>query len=499
MANVAAHTTTSWRSRLAVLGVPLQRLTNDSRQLQRGDIFVAYPGEQRDGRQFIEQAIAAGAGAVLWEDEGFVWPGDRSIPNLGVRGLRAVAGEIASELAGEPSRALWMVGVTGTNGKTSCSQWIAEALSRLGRPTAVIGTIGHGFPGALSELGNTTPDAIALHALLAHYRERGAQCVAMEVSSHGLVQDRVSGARFDVALFTNLTRDHLDYHGDMHSYGEAKARLFQWPGLRYAVINVDDAFGRELVQRLTGRDVDVLTYGLSSGAISGHKLDLDRFGLTLEIQTPWGSGKVQSPLFGAYNAANLLGVLGVLLASDVPFGAALDALGPLSAVEGRMQAIGGGDKPLIVIDYAHTADALEQVLTALRAHVRTGRLICVFGCGGDRDAGKRPLMGEVAARLADAVTVTSDNPRSEDPQQIIAAVLAGVRSEVSTEPDRERAIARAIANASAGDVVLIAGKGHERWQEIAGVRYPFSDLAVASKHLAGWHSDAPHDSGSGAR
>ena len=490
-----SSSTHPYRAQLAMLGVPVEHLTNDSRRVQPGDIFLAYPGERQDGRDFIDQAVSAGAGAVLWEAEGYEWPRDRRVPNLAVHGLRALAGEIAHELAGEPSLAMWMVGVTGTNGKTSCSQWIASALTSLGRPAAVIGTLGHGFPGALTGLGNTTPDAIALHPMLAHYRDQGARCVAMEVSSHGLVQDRVSGVHFDVALFTNLTRDHLDYHGDMESYGEAKARLFAWPGLGCAVINVDDSFGRRLVARLAGGNVNVLTYGLSGGTISGYRLDLHRLGLDLEIQTPWGTGKLRSPLRGAYNAVNLLGVLGVLLASDVPFDAAVQALAGLQAAEGRMQTIGGGDKPVVVIDYAHTPDALEQVLTALRAHLGAGRLVCVFGCGGDRDAGKRPAMGEIAARLADVVVVTSDNPRNEDPERIIAEVVAGARRPVEVEGDRGRAIAGAIRSAQAGDVVLIAGKGHERWQEIGAVRHPFNDAAIAAQCLDTWLPHQPADAG----
>jgi UDP-N-acetylmuramoyl-L-alanyl-D-glutamate--2,6-diaminopimelate ligase len=489
---MAPSTVSDARSILAALralGVEPSRLENDSRRVRAGDVFVAYPGERSDGRAFVAQAAAAGAAAVLWEAEGGVWPAQVELPNLPVRGLRARAGEIASALAGEPSRHLWMVGVTGTNGKTSCSQWIAAAFGRLGRRAAVIGTLGHGFPGALSAFGNTTPDAIALHAMLRRYRDAGAQAVAMEASSHGLVQDRLAGVHFDVALFTNLTRDHLDYHGDMERYGEAKARLFQWPGLGRAVINVDDEFGRRLVGRLAGRDTRVLTYGLSGGTVSGHRLDLTRFGLTLEIRTPWGAGRIASPLRGAYNAANLLGVLGVLLASEVPLQPALSVLGELEAVEGRMQTLGGGDQPLAVVDYAHTPDALAQALTALRAHAGGGRLICVFGCGGDRDPGKRPLMGEIATRLADRVILTSDNPRSEDPAAIIAQIAAGARTGVQTLADRALAIAAAIAAADAGDVVLIAGKGHERYQEIGSERIAFSDAETARRCLAGW---TPH-------
>ena len=483
---------------LATLGVEVERLCNDSRRVRPGDVFVAYPGEAHDGRAYIAAAIAAGARAVIWESEGYAWPRELGVPNLAVKGLREVAGEIAALVAGHPARSLWMIAVTGTNGKTSCSHWIAEALRALGRPTALIGTLGHGFPGALKGLINTTPDALALQDLLAGYRDSHASAVAMEVSSHGLSQGRVSGARFDVALFTNLTRDHLDYHGTMENYGEAKARLFDWPGLKHAVINVDDGFGRRLVSRLSGSPVKVFTYGIGSGAISGHRLDLHRFGLDLEIKTPWGGGLVRSPLMGAYNAANLLGVLGVLLASDVPLEQALTALSRLQAVSGRMQALGGGTRPLVVVDYAHTPDALEQVLSALRTHLAQGRLMCVFGCGGDRDPGKRPLMGEVASRLADKVYITSDNPRSEDPLAIIKAIAAGTRLPYVLEPDRARAIELAISEARSGDVVLVAGKGHETYQEVGGARQAFSDLDVAKACLARWDGVRPADTGGGS-
>jgi len=466
------------------LGIALERVTNDSRRVRPGDVFLAYPGERADGRAYIPAAITAGARAVLWEAEGFAWRPEWQVPNLAVAGLRDRAGEIASRLFGEPSQRLWMIGVTGTNGKTSCSHWIAQCLTALGRRTALIGTLGNGFPGALDPAVNTTPDALLLHEMLAGFHRDGASGVAMEVSSHGLVQGRVAGAKFDVALFTNLTRDHLDYHGDMDGYFAAKARLFDWPGLRHAVVNVDDAWGRRLVECLAGRDLKILTYGLGDAHIAGHRLDLHRMGLRLEIETPWGSAAIESALMGAYNAANLLGVLGVLLASDVPLDDALPVLRTLEPVPGRMQTLGGTDAPLVVVDYAHTPDALAQVLRALRAHLGGGTLTCVFGCGGERDRGKRPQMGAVASELADRVVLTSDNPRSEEPQAILADIAAGATGPFEVEPDRARAIAAAIAAASAGDVVLIAGKGHETHQEIAGVRHPFSDVAVARAALA---------------
>jgi UDP-N-acetylmuramoyl-L-alanyl-D-glutamate--2,6-diaminopimelate ligase len=471
---------------LDALGVRSMRLCNDSRRTAPGDVFLAYPGERLDGRAYIPAAIAAGAGAVLWEQSNFAWQPEWRVPNLAVDGLREVAGWIAAELAGNPAEHLLMIAVTGTNGKTSCSHWIADALTALRRPTVFVGTLGHGFPGQLQELANTTPDALALHPMLAQHRLAGAQCVAMEASSHALVQDRLSGARFDIALFTNLTRDHLDYHGDMERYGEAKARLFDWPQLRVAVVNADDAFGRRLVSRMQGRNTRVFTYGFEQGMVSGARLDLHRLGLTLEIRTPWGSGVVESALLGAHNASNLLGVLGTLIAADVPFERALAALADLRPVEGRMQTLGGEGKPLVVIDYAHTPDALSQVLQAVRRHLGGGRLVCVFGCGGERDAGKRPLMGQAASRLADRIVITSDNPRGEDPNAIIAAVVTGIAGTCTVEPDRGQAIAAAIAAADPGDVVVVAGKGHERWQEVAGSRHPFSDAAVCTACLDAW-------------
>ena len=346
----ANQSTARWvLDRLRTCGIENARLVNDSRRVRNGDVFVAYPGSRSDGRAFIGPAIAAGAAAVLWERTGFDWPAQWQVPTVATPDLREIAGDLAALAAGEPARQLLMIGVTGTNGKTSCSHWIAAALSAAGRRTAVVGTLGQGFAGALEDSATTTPDALALHALLARFRDEGAAAVAMEASSHGLVQGRLSGARFDIALFTNLTRDHLDYHGDMERYGEAKARLFDWPELEYAVINVDDAFGRRLVQRLAGRGTSVLTYGMTGGAIAGTRLDLHRFGLDLEIRTPWGEGVVRSRMFGAHNAANLLGVLGTLIAADVPFRQALDELTRLAPVEGRMEAMGGGDKRVVVV------------------------------------------------------------------------------------------------------------------------------------------------------
>jgi UDP-N-acetylmuramoyl-L-alanyl-D-glutamate--2,6-diaminopimelate ligase len=473
-------------SLLDALGVPVRGLRTDSRQVQPGDVFVAFPGERADGRQFIRQAVAAGAAAVIWEAQGHRWDGSLEVPNVAIPDLRHKVGALAAHVYGEPSQRQWVAGVTGTNGKTSCSHWIAQSLNRVGRRTAVIGTLGSGFPGALSPATHTTPDPIMLQEQLAAFLAAGARCISMEVSSHGLDQGRVNGVAFSAALFTNFSRDHLDYHGTMERYGAAKAKLFHWPGLRHAVINLDDAFGVELAACVDRTQVNVLGYGFGKGEISGHKLDLSQRGLSLEIQTPWGPAAVRSRLLGGFNAANLLGVLGVLLAAGVQLHDAADALAELEPVAGRLEMLREPGKPLVVVDYAHTPDALQKVLETLRALLDDrARLICVFGCGGDRDRGKRPLMGEVATRLAHEAIVTSDNPRSEEPLAIIEQIVAGAHPNYHVEVDRALAIHRAVRSARGGDVVLIAGKGHEPYQEIRGVRLPFSDAEVARAALRG--------------
>ena len=477
--------------RLAQLGAPVRRITSDSRSVAPGDAFAAYAGEARDGRAFIADALRRGAGSVLWDDAGYAWPAIWRTPNVGVTNLKQELGWIADSVYNHPSNELWTVGVTGTNGKTSCAHWIASARGALGRRAAVAGTLGNGFPDAIEETVNTTPDAAALQEMLRVWRDAGAESVAMEVSSHGLVQGRVNGIRFDVALFTNLTRDHLDYHKTMEAYGTAKARLFDWPTLRTAVINTEDAFGPQLIARCRRRNLPVITYGQATGDIRLERLDPAANGIAGALMTPWGNAEFASDLVGSFNVSNVLGVLGVLLASDVPLGHAVFQLSRLRAVPGRMQRIGGDAQPLVVVDYAHTPDALEKVLGALRpvAASRSGRLIAVFGCGGDRDPGKRPQMGAIADRLADAVVVTSDNPRSERPEMIIAQITAGIgqpKHPVEQIVRRDEAIAAAVSNAAEADVVLIAGKGHEPYQEIAGVRHPFSDLEHARRALVGW-------------
>ena len=474
--------------RLAQLGVPLADLTADSRSVKMGSIFVAYPGSAQDGRAYIPEAIARGASAVIWEKSGFNWREAWEVPNLGVENLRERISEIAGHLYGNPSDSLWMAGVTGTNGKTSVAQWIAAALDGTGRRSAVLGTLGNGLVGERTEAKNTTPDPIVLQRLLAEYRRRGARNVAMEVSSHGLDQGRVSGIKYDAAVFTNLTRDHLDYHGSMEAYGEAKARLFTARGLRHRIVNVDDAFGAALAKRFP----DAITYGTRGKArLRASKIALSDAGVRFHLDSDWGHGEVRAGVLGVFNVANLLAVLGTLIAAGLTFDEAVAAVGTLQPVPGRLERVGGGSQPLVVVDYAHTPDALEKALEALRPAVAAGhRLSCVFGCGGDRDPGKRPLMGAVAARLADHVIVTSDNPRSEAPAAIIAQVLEGIPGKAEAIEDRQVAIFSAVHQATLGDVVLLAGKGHETYQEIAGVRHPFDDREVARAALAEWQGTA---------
>jgi len=485
----------------------IERLAADSRACAPGVAFVAYPGEAADGRAHIADALRRGCAAVLWEAENFAWRADWRVPNAQVKGLRGQAGSLANAFYGRPSEAMWMCGVTGTNGKTSCSQWIAALLGAEGEQAAVIGTLGAGFPGSdagLAPLVNTTPGAIELHALLDGLRRKGARAVAIEVSSHALVQERVNGVAFDCALFTNLSHDHLDYHGSMDVYAEAKARLFDMPGLAAAVLNLDDVRGVQFAQRLAGRGARTIGYTLSPSAIvqgsvtefiAARDIRIAGDAMHVTLESSWGGARTVIRQLGRYSVSNALGVLGCLVAHGVRFADAAARLADLPAVPGRMQQLGGDGCPLVVVDYAHTPDALEKVLHALRpaAAARGGALVAVFGAGGDRDSSKRPLLGRVAAQFADRVVLTSDNPRSEDPLAILAAIESGVGEAMggtmrrcALEPDRARAIEAAIRGAAAGDVVLIAGKGHETYQEAAGRRVPFSDVEVAGAALTRW-------------
>ncbi|MGF6293514.1 UDP-N-acetylmuramoyl-L-alanyl-D-glutamate--2,6-diaminopimelate ligase [Paraburkholderia youngii] len=483
---------------------PGAHLHADTRSLAAGDAFFAYAVDGADNRAFIDAAIERGAAAVLVQPEGFAGKLDASVAHA-VPALNELAGTIASAWYRDPSDAMLAVGITGTNGKTSCSQWVAAALSARGTRCAIVGTLGTGLVGQLVHTGFTTPDAPQLQRSLAQLRDAGAQAVAMEVSSHALHQGRVNGTAFDIAVFTNLTQDHLDYHGTFEAYEAAKARLFAWPELRAAVINRDDAAGRRLLASTRGH-ARTIAYGIDgehgdAGATNAPEADAGltasnvratATGTAFHLSTSdWGNADVEVQTLGLFNVSNLLAVLGVLLAAEVPFDAALAELAKLEPVNGRMQRLGGrlqNDEPLVVIDYAHTPDALEKTLQALRpiATARGGELVCMFGCGGDRDATKRPLMGAIAERLADNVVVTSDNPRSEDPLAIIEQIAKGMQdaSKARRIEDRASAILQAIRGAAREDVIVLAGKGHEATQEIMGKKRAFSDQDHARLALA---------------
>ncbi|RPE79528.1 UDP-N-acetylmuramoyl-L-alanyl-D-glutamate--2,6-diaminopimelate ligase [Vulcaniibacterium tengchongense] len=474
-----------------VAGVPgdlrVHGLTMDSREVRPGDAFVAIAGFGAHGLQFAEQARAAGAVAVLFEPPapaGLPAPADA----IAVPGLRARLGAMADEFHGHPSRAMTMVGVTGTSGKTSTVQLIAQALELRGRRAGTIGTLGAGLYGAARPTGFTTPLVLQMHALLAQLRDAGAEAVAMEVSSHALDQGRVDGVHYDVAVFTNLTRDHLDYHGDMASYGAAKAKLFARPGLRAAAINVDDAFGVSLLARLPEgvRGIGLSARGGQQALVGAERVELDASGIAFDLVLGDARHPVRSPLLGRFNVDNLLAVAGVLHALGEDDAAIAGVLPRLQPIPGRMNRLGGdGRLPLVVVDYSHKPDPLQQALESLRGHLR-GRLICVFGCGGERDRGKRPQMAAIAEAHAERVYVTDDNPRGEDGDAIVAEIVAGFArpGRAVVERDRAAAIARAIGEAGPDDIVLVAGKGHETYQEVAGVKHPFDDAEVARAVLA---------------
>ncbi|WP_295468186.1 UDP-N-acetylmuramoyl-L-alanyl-D-glutamate--2,6-diaminopimelate ligase [uncultured Pseudomonas sp.] len=476
----------------ATAAVEIVGLALDSREVQPGFLFLAIPGLHSDGRAHIASAAERGAAAIAYEAENAPALPVLDIPLVPVQGLAGQLSAIAGRYHGEPSQRLTLVGVTGTNGKTSVSQLIAQGCDLLGQRCGIVGTMGSGFHGALAEGRHTTPDAIKLQATLAELAAAGAANVAMEVSSHGLAQGRVAALAFKVAVFTNLTRDHLDFHGTMEAYGEAKARLFAWPALGTRVLNLDDAFGRELAGRPSTAATQ--TYSLSDPAASLYCQDIqfDDHGVRARLVTVQGAGELRSQLIGRFNLSNLLAAIGALLGLGHRLDDILAILPQLQGPAGRMQRLGGAGRPLVVVDYAHTPDALDKVLTALRPHVgAAGRLVCVFGCGGDRDRGKRPEMAALAERLADQVVVTDDNPRTEDPATIIADIRAGFQhpERVRFAGGREAAIALAIAEAKPQDVVVLAGKGHEPYQEIAGVRHYFSDLDQAERALTAWEQE----------
>ena len=474
---------------LAALGVTPNGVAIDSRRVRRGDVFLALPGDFADGRDYIPDAIARGASAVIWESgDGFVWQSTWGVPNVAAANLRALCGPLAHAVFGYPGERLSLIAITGTNGKTSISQWLARVHPRR---CAVIGTLGAGFADAMKETGFTTPEAATLARYLADFVAGGAQACALEASSIGIEEDRLDGARVDVAVFTNLTRDHLDYHGSMEEYAAAKEKLFKWPRLRLAVVNLDDPFGCALMQRTTASRIVGYTEGKGftdrQGVVRAESVDETSGGLRFVLATPAGRARVETSLVGRFNVSNLLATAAVLLDAGLTPAEVASRFADLPAPPGRLETLGGNEVPLVVVDYAHTPDALENAINALRsvATARSGRLIVVFGCGGDRDRGKRPLMGEVASRLADRVILTSDNPRGEEPAAILAEIAIAAPAAEIIE-DRALAIRRTILGASAADVVLLAGKGHEPYQEIAGVKRPFSDIDEAAAALALW-------------
>jgi UDP-N-acetylmuramoyl-L-alanyl-D-glutamate--2,6-diaminopimelate ligase len=478
------------------LDVDVTGLSGDSRAVCAGDAFFATRGLHVHGLAFVEQALEQGAVAVLWEPDGDPALDARAaalaVPALAVPGLGHKLGIIADRFYARPSADMQVIGVTGTDGKTSVTHYLAQALSQPGQPCGLLGTLGYGQYGTLQPATHTTPDALRLQAELAALRDRGVQQVAMEVSSHALHQHRSDGIVFHTAVLTHLSRDHLDYHGSAAAYAEAKRRLFEAPGLSCAVLNVDDPFGSELAERLLHRDVRVIAYQ-HEPATRARRFDdwlelhsvtaLDK-GIHLSLDSSRGAAQFEAPLLASFNADNLLAALGAMLAIGTPLSQCLLRLSRVSTVAGRMELFDHPGAPRVVVDYAHTPHALETALEALRPHCR-GELVCVFGAGGDRDAGKRPHMGAVAERLADRVIVTSDNPRSEPPDTIIQQIVAGFREPRRARQivDRAEAIETALREAAVDDLVLVAGKGHEDSQQVGSEQRPFSDRLLVRQLL----------------
>ncbi|NCF61756.1 MAG: UDP-N-acetylmuramoyl-L-alanyl-D-glutamate--2,6-diaminopimelate ligase [Gammaproteobacteria bacterium] len=455
----------------------------DSRRIGPGQAFIAVEGASTHGMVHVAQALARGANAVI--HDGLADVPELGIPSVAVPDLGKHLSSLGARFYHSPSDHLTVAGVTGTNGKTSTAHYIAQAWQRTTRDAGIIGTIGYGPLQSLKSADMTTPDPISLQAMLSECIDEKVEKVAMEVSSHALDQGRCDDVAFDVAVFTNLSRDHLDYHLTMEAYAQAKRRLFIDCHPRFAVINHDDAEGKYLVQNI-GNGTEVFSYGTNGASeLRGSVLQMDSSGMTLSLASPWGGGEVRTGLLGAFNLSNLLAAAGTLALLGMPWSQVMHQLEIMQAVPGRMNCIGGDlNQPVVVVDYAHTPDALRQALTALRSHLH-GRLICVFGCGGERDTGKRPMMAQVAESLADRIVLTSDNPRGEDPADIFSAMLAGLDDPGKAQviEDRAAAIRQAVLESDPGDIVLVAGKGHEAWQEANGQKIPFSDEAAVSAAL----------------
>ena len=473
--------------------VVIYGMTEDSRQIEKGDLFIARPGLESDGRRYIHQAVSKGASAVLveaHEQEQFFQITSTDVPVYVVNNLHTELGKLADYFFNKPSAELTVVGITGTNGKTSCTQISARLLGALGYKVAIMGTMGNGPVDALEDTTNTTIDALSIHRYLAQFRDDDYDYVIMEVSSHALAQGRVNQVRFHAAIFTNLTRDHLDYHGDMGSYAEAKKVLFSWPELKLMVVNSDDSVGVEILE---DAGLDAEKYSFSITAINARDAKQSVFteavefgdeGIAADVNSPWGAFELKTSLIGQFNLSNCLAVFTLLGALKLDPEKVLSEIEVLQPVAGRMECFGGQEKPMAVIDYAHTPDALKHALKALRPHTQHD-LWCVFGCGGDRDRGKRPQMSAIAEEFADHVVLTSDNPRRENVIDIIDEMRKGLSEPTActVELDRKQAIQTSIRRAVIGDVVLVAGKGHEQYQQVANERLPHSDLDCVEESL----------------
>lgn len=471
----------------------------DTRKIRQGDLFCAYPGDAVDGRDYLLQAIEQGATAIFYEKEALTtlqqnYLNQSKVPTVAIQQLKNQLGQLASFFYDNPSKSMNIVATTGTNGKTTCSYLIATALSLYHHKAAMIGTIGVGFPPQLETNALTTPDAIQLHAWLAALKQQGAKTVALEASSHGLQQGRLNECDVDIAIFTNLTQDHLDYHGDMQHYAAAKRLLFTLPNLKTAILNADDHFGQQLWQTLPdslkkyrySAHPEALKDFNAKHDIVAREMNIVSAGILAQIDSPWGSGELLCPLWGEFNISNMLAVIACLSLLQIPFESILMILSQVPSVPGRLERFGGGAQPLVIVDFAHTPDALEKVLYCLKQYTK-GRLICVFGCGGDRDSSKRAQMGRVVAKHSDFFIVTNDNPRSESPQRIADQILSGIGRHQSyeVELDRQKAITKAIQSATAEDIVLIAGKGHEQYQIIGDKKMHFSDQECIRSILKG--------------
>lgn len=468
-------------------------LALDSRHIKTNDLFIAIQGTQLDGRAYIADAISRGAAAVLIEannsSESIRW--QEQVPCIPIVQLKNKIGLLAARFYGYPAKKLRMVGITGTNGKTSCAHFIAQSLQSLQNPCGMIGTLGNGFYGSLHQVGLTTPDAITVQKILHEFLLHKGKAVAMEVSSHSIDQGRVNDIDFEMAIFTNLSQDHLDYHGTMETYAAVKRKFLAKLSNKYLIINADDSYGQKWIHELAGQK-PIFAYSTQHSCLHASNVELiyaDHIAMSFQgihafVHTPWGEAKLFLPLVGRFNLSNALAALTALCLYGIPFKEVIEQLSKLNSVPGRMQFLGAKGKPFVVIDYSHTPDALEKALEALRAHT-VGKLVCVFGCGGNRDHTKRPIMAKIAEQLADQVIVTSDNPRYEKPEAIAAEIMQGFThpERVWVELDRSKAIDNSIQWAKANDCVLIAGKGAERYQQIGDEKLPFDDADIAGRCL----------------